>query len=133
MLHDGQVDAVIVGNDVPDDPGLRTVFPDPAAAARFRARHGFMPVNHLVVVRAALLSQAPQVVASFAGSLLDGYGGRADLPVGCAALEPVVRLALRYMAEQRLLPRPLAMHEVWEGLPPSLSHPAPAPAKKPSA
>ena len=29
MLQDGQLDAAIFGNDVPDDPGLRTVFPDP--------------------------------------------------------------------------------------------------------
>ena len=33
MLRDGELDAVIVGNDVPDDPTLRTVFPDPPAAA----------------------------------------------------------------------------------------------------
>lgn len=117
MLRDGQVDAVILGNDLPDDPGLRTVFADPdAAAARFRARHGFMPVNHLVVARAALLSQGPNAVTSFVRSLLAGYRGRADLLVGCAALEPVVELALRYMTEQRLLPRPLTMNEVWEGL-----------------
>src|SRR5689334_2504452 len=33
MLRQGALDAIIVGNDVPADPTLRTVFPDPAAAA----------------------------------------------------------------------------------------------------
>jgi 4,5-dihydroxyphthalate decarboxylase len=33
MLRAGELDAVIVGNDVPDDPALRTVVPDPRAAA----------------------------------------------------------------------------------------------------
>jgi 4,5-dihydroxyphthalate decarboxylase len=52
MLRAGELDAVIVGNDVPDDPNLRTVFPNPAAAgAAFLRRHGFVPVNHMVVVR----------------------------------------------------------------------------------
>ncbi len=52
MLREGRLDAVIVGNDMPDDPSLAPVWPDPVAAgAAFHARHGFMPVNHLLVLR----------------------------------------------------------------------------------
>ena len=41
MLREGELDAVIVGNDVPDDPTLRTVFPDPEASAEaFWRAHG---------------------------------------------------------------------------------------------
>src|SRR5271156_6062763 len=51
MLREGELDAVIVGNDVPDDPQLRTVFPDPAAAAEaFWNKHRFVPINHMIVV-----------------------------------------------------------------------------------
>ena len=132
MLRDGRLDAVVVGNDVPDDPGLRTVFPDPeAAAARFGSRHGFMPVNHLVVVRRAALAQDPQAIATFIQSLLSGFHGRADLPVGCDALAPAVALALRYMAEQHLLPGPLTADEAWEGLPPALRSPVRPPSRQP--
>ena len=53
MLSDGELDAAIFGTELPE--GLRTVFPDiPAAEADFRARHGFVPVNHLVVLRSEL-------------------------------------------------------------------------------
>jgi len=37
--------------------------------------------------------------------------------MGRAALRPAVELALRYAAEQGLLPRPLGVADVWEGLP----------------
>ena len=36
---------------------------------------------------------------------------------GQAALEPAFRLIMRYMVEQGLLPRPLGMDEIWDGLP----------------
>ena len=33
MLQQGKLDAIIVGNELPDAPGLRTVFPDPEVSA----------------------------------------------------------------------------------------------------
>ena len=62
-LRDRGFAKTIVGNDVPDDPGLRPVFPDPAAAGEaFRRRHGFVPVNHMLVVRRDLAGR-PGIVA----------------------------------------------------------------------
>src|SRR3954453_22421729 len=47
MLRAGEVDAIIVGNEIPDDSDLRPVFPDVAASAkRFWDAHVFIPVNH---------------------------------------------------------------------------------------
>lgn len=125
MLRAGELDAVIVGNDVPDDPSLRTVFPDPAAAgAAFRKKHGFVPVNHLVAVRRELAMSRPELILELvrlfraAAALAPAPGEGVDpLPIGRAALGPAVELALRWSAEQGLLPRPLAVDEVWEGLP----------------
>ena len=52
MLRNGELDAIIVGNDVPNDAVFRTVFPDPEGAAdSFWRKHGFVPVNHMVTVR----------------------------------------------------------------------------------
>ena len=45
---------------------------------------------------------------------------RDPLPIGRTALEPGIELALRYAAEQGLLPRQLSPDEVWEGLPAEL-------------
>ena len=62
MLRDGTLDAAIFGNDTPADAGLRTVFPDPAAAGEaFRATHGFVPVNHLLVIRRDHAAQAAAI------------------------------------------------------------------------
>jgi len=115
LLRAGDLDAVIVGNDLPDDPGLRTVFPDPAAAGEaFRQRHGFVPVNHLLTVRRDLAGR-PDLVAELLRMVWDAGGG--TLPMGRAALQPAIDLALRYSCEQGLLPRTLDLAEVWDGLP----------------
>ncbi len=126
MLRAGDLDAVIVGNDLPDDPGLRTVFPHPVAAGEaFRRRHGFVPVNHLVTVRRELAEHRPDLVAELLRMFRDARaaaspdpGGDDPLPMGRTALQPALALALRYSAEQGLLPRYLDIEEVWEGLPP---------------
>ncbi len=124
MLHAGALDAVIVGNDVPADPRLRTVFPDPATAgAAFFRRQGFVPVNHLVTVRRELAERRPELVAELLRMFRNAQaaaavpGGGTTLPIGRAGLQPAIDLARRYAAEQGLLPRPLAGGEVWDGLP----------------
>lgn len=113
MLGDGSLDAAIFGNEVPEDPSLSTVFPDPATAGEaFRAAHGFVPVNHLLVLRRDVAESRPEV----APELVRLFGGTTR-----AALEPAIALAARFSAEQGLLPRPLTMDEVWEGLPPEVA------------
>ncbi len=125
MLRAGELDAVIVGNDVPDDPNLRTVFPHPATAAEaFWRKHRFMPVNHLVTLRRELAESRPDLVAELLRMFRDAKaavapdaGGREVLPIGRVALQPAIDLALRYSTEQGLLPRRLDPEKVWEGLP----------------
>ena len=125
MLRAGALDAAVVGNDVPDDPGLRTVFPDPAAAAEaFWRKHGFVPVNHLLTVRRELAESRPDLIAELLRMVRDAKaavsrdaGGRDPLPAGRAALRPAIELALRFSAEQGLLPRRIGLEDVWEGLP----------------
>ena len=109
MLRAGALDAAVFGNDVPQDEDLATVFPDPTAGSRaFEARHGFVPVNHMVVVRAAVARQ-PGVVGPLMARLCAGN----PFPSGRAALDPAVALAARYAFEQGLLERVLTPDEVW--------------------
>ena len=114
MLRDGRLDAAIFGNDTPTAPDLATVFPDPAAAGRtFQARHGMMPVNHMVVVTAAVAAREGVVAG-----LIERFRTAGNpFPMGRAALHPAVGLALRYAGAQGLLQRPLEPDEVWAGLP----------------
>lgn len=115
MLRDGRLDAAIFGSDTPSGPDLATVFPDPAAAGEaFFARHGLLPVNHMVVVRAEVARRDGVV-----RSLLDRFRAAGNpFPHGRAALDPAVAMALRYAAEQGLLQRKLTLDDVWAGLPP---------------
>jgi 4,5-dihydroxyphthalate decarboxylase len=117
MLREGAIDAAIFGNDLPADAGLRCVFPDPDAAGRaFLATHGFVPVNHLVVVRRSLAAAQPAVVRDLVATFHAAAAGT-GLPQGRAALQPAVALAIRYAREQGLLPRDMTPEEAWEGLP----------------
>lgn len=106
MLRDGVLDAVIVGNDVPDDPALRTVFADPIAAGeRFRAQHGFVPVNHMLCARRAVLEREAGVVKGLVEATGKG--------VAKEALTPAIELAVRFAVEQELVTTPMTVDEVW--------------------
>jgi 4,5-dihydroxyphthalate decarboxylase len=113
MLRDGEVDAVIVGNDVPDDPALRTVHPDPARAAdAFWDRHHLVPVNHLVCIRAEHAPHRDELTRLFREAKTPA-AERDPRPFGREALDPAIALAIRYCTEQGLLPRPLTPDEAW--------------------
>jgi 4,5-dihydroxyphthalate decarboxylase len=113
MLTAGELDAAIFGNEVPEDPAFRTVFPDPAAAGEaFRAAYGFVPVNHLAVLRRDVVQAHPEAAGELV-RLLAAPG----LASGRDALAAPIALASRWCAEQGLTPRALTPEEVWEGLP----------------
>ena len=84
-----------------------------AGVRRFQARHGMMPVNHMVTIRAGVAAR-PGVAAS----LIERFRAAGNpYPMGRAALAPAIALALRYAARQGLLQRPLDPAEIWTGLP----------------
>jgi 4,5-dihydroxyphthalate decarboxylase len=117
MLKSGELDAAVFGNDMPSDPALRTVFPDVAAAgAAFQAQHGFVPVNHLVCMRQELAETRPDIVAEIVRMFRAATAG-SGLTQGRAALGPAIALAIRYCAEQGLLPRSMTVEDAWAGLP----------------
>lgn len=118
MVRDGAADAAIFGNDMPDAPDLRPVFADPqAAGAAFRARHGFLPLNHLVVVRRDIAGGRPELVLELLRMLREsGAAVRSR-----AELRPALSLAIDYCTEQGLMPRRLTIDEAWEGLPPEVA------------
>lgn len=114
MLRGGELDAAIFGNDTPSGEDLATVFPDPAAAGEaFRARHGFVPVNHLLVMRADVAASRPGAAAELMALMRRAGAEVTDR----AGLAPAITLAIRYGVEQGLLPRALTLDEVWAGSP----------------
>lgn len=118
MLRAGELDAAIVGADVPEDPALRLLFADPAAAGEaFYARSGFVPINHMVVVKSELglePGMAGEIVALFAASKALAPPTPRDLaPIGRAAVAPGVRMAADYAFRQGLLPQRMADLQIW--------------------
>lgn len=109
MLRDGELDAAIFGMETPADATLRPVFP-PGAGDAFRARHGFIPVNHLMVAS----RDTPEAALR---DLLVAMRQAGLAPRRRAALTPALTLAAGYCAEQGLTDRVLSADDIWAGTP----------------
>lgn len=113
MLEAGELDAAIFGNDLPKTPALTRVFPE-TAAEEFWRLYGFMPVNHLLVVRADSADAAAEILALLAMAEARAPSG---LPRGRAALMPSLGFAAHFCVQQGLISRAPGYEEIWAGLP----------------
>lgn len=123
LLFAGEIDAAIIGTDLPDDPRLQSVLPDPHAAARaWGERHRMVPINHMVAVQTGLLRERPEIVRDLYRLLQQSkvQGALAsepalDLtPFGIDANRNSLELLLRYSHAQGLIPRKYAVEELFE-------------------
>lgn len=120
----GDLDAAIIGTDLPDDPRLIPVLPQPHAAAQaWAAHHGLIPINHMVVVREDLCRERPDIVRAVYQSLLASKAqadaqrpaGQPDLtPFGVEPNRRALEVLIRYAHEQRLIPRRFSVDEIFE-------------------
>src|SRR5713101_3319708 len=122
MLLDGELDAAVVGDKLPD-PRLRHLIPDAEAAARKWAQsHGGVPINHMVVVREELSRSRPDAVQevfrqlhrSKQGAGLPDAGALDPYRFGVEACRPVLEVIIDYCWRQRLLPRRLSVDELFD-------------------
>ncbi|MDX3904959.1 MAG: phosphate ABC transporter substrate-binding protein [Pigmentiphaga sp.] len=122
MLLAGELDAAIIGTDLPDDPRLAPVLPDPhAAASAWGARHAMVPINHMVAVDRALCERHPDVVREVYRLLRDSkavarQGATSpDLtPFGVEPNRHALELIIHYAHDQRLIPRRYAVDELFD-------------------
>jgi len=123
MLLAGEIDAAIVGDGPPADPRLKTLLPDPAAAARaWHAKHGAIQVNHLVVVKNSLSKSNPQAVREIYRLLVESkqaaglpQPGALDLnPFGVEANRRNLEVAVDCCYRQGLIPRRYAVDELFD-------------------
>jgi 4,5-dihydroxyphthalate decarboxylase len=120
MLEAGEIDAAIFGNDLPTDDFILPVIPDPATADRaWHAQHRQVPINHVVVMRRDVAARHPQAAQAVYDLLERGKQlappTPADrLPDGFAALRERLELVLDFCSQQRLLPRPLTLDEIFD-------------------
>ena len=123
MLLDGEVDAAIVGDSMPD-PRLRHLIPNPDEAARkWAASHGGVPINHMVVVRDHISKSRPDVVRDIFRMLRESKAA-AKLPESGAALDALrfgveanrrsLEIIIDYCLRQRLIPRRFSVDELFD-------------------
>jgi 4,5-dihydroxyphthalate decarboxylase len=121
MMLDGEIAAAILGNDMPKDPRVRTLVPDPhAAAQKWYEREGVIPINHMFVVHQDVARKRPDVVRELARMIVES---RAAAPASVAASIPPLGLeanrkglemAIDWSFEQKIIPRRLKVDELFD-------------------
>ena len=123
MLLEGEIDAAIIGNELPEDPHIRPLIADHEAAAKSWARrHKGVPINHMIVVKESLARSQPQVVREIYWLLKEARkaGGAAPsgefdmAPYGVEANRSALEIAIDYALKQGLIPKRLAVDELFD-------------------
>jgi 4,5-dihydroxyphthalate decarboxylase len=122
MLRAGELDAAILGNDLPDEPEFKPLIDNAAAADReWYALHRYVPINHVVVVTQALADSNPQAMRAMYDLLVRGKASVAaenagkpeKLLFGYDALRGPLEETLAFCEQQQLLPRKLTVDEIF--------------------
>jgi 4,5-dihydroxyphthalate decarboxylase len=116
MLLDGELDAAL-GEKV-EHAGLKPLFPDPAAEEKaWFAKHGVLPINHMVVVSEKLRRQHPEAVREVSRILKESAALAPSAPKFSAdEMRRSLELIIRYTAQQGLIPRAYAVEELFDDL-----------------
>jgi 4,5-dihydroxyphthalate decarboxylase len=123
MLLDGELDAAVLGDKLPDSR-LKTLIPDADKAARdWAARNGGVPINHMIVVRDTLAKSRPDVVKEIYRMLQESKRA-ADMPTdgtpddplrfGIEANRQAIELIIDICASQKVIPRRFTVDELFE-------------------
>ena len=123
MLLDGELDAAVLGDKLPD-PRLKTLIPDAEGAARaWAAKNGGVPINHMVVVRDTIAKSRPDVVKEVYRLLLESKRA-AKLPSDGTPEDPVrfgiepnrktLELIIDMCVEQKVIARRFTVDELFQ-------------------
>jgi 4,5-dihydroxyphthalate decarboxylase len=121
MLLDGELDAVL-GEKV-EHPDLRPLFADVAAEEKsWFARHGVLPINHMVVVNRELSNTYPEAVREVHRLLKESaaLAPKASPRFSTEEMRSSLEMIVRYSAQQGLIPRACEVDELFDDLTRSL-------------
>jgi 4,5-dihydroxyphthalate decarboxylase len=121
MLMSGDVDAGILGNDLPDDPKIRPVIPDAARAGRaWHEKTRLLPINHMLCVKRDLVRSRPDLVREVyelfrqaKEAAPDALGAIDMRPIGYDAITPSLELVIQLAYEQEIIPRRFSVEELF--------------------
>ena len=122
MLLAGELDAAIIGTDLPDDPRLKAVLPDPHEAAKaWSVRNQMLPINHMMAIDVQLCRERPDVVREIysvlqaSKALAPKQPGAMDMtPFGIEPNRRAFEVLIRNAYEQGLIPRAYGVDELFE-------------------
>jgi len=122
MLLDAEIDGAILGSDVVDDPRVAHLIPNPKdAALAWHKKYNTIPVNHLFCVDKALADARPDVIAEIFRMLNETKAAMAPSPdgidfhpFGLEALRKPLEMMIQYAVEQKIIPRPFAVEELFD-------------------
>jgi 4,5-dihydroxyphthalate decarboxylase len=121
MMLDRDVDAAILGADMPNDPRVRHLIADPFfEAQRWHEKTGIIPVNHMFVINQQLSRSRPDVVREMYRMIAKSRAGAS--PEELAALPPLglepnrkaLELAIEWSLEQKLISRKISVDEPFD-------------------
>jgi 4,5-dihydroxyphthalate decarboxylase len=121
MMLDGELAAAILGNDMPKDPRVQTLIPNPfVAAQQWCEREQVMPINHMFVVHQDLSKNHPGIVKEIYRILVESRNLAPESvtsalpPVGLEANRKTLEMALEWSFEQKIIPRRLSFDELFD-------------------
>ncbi|OBR50040.1 phosphate ABC transporter substrate-binding protein [Paraburkholderia tropica] len=128
LMLDGELSAAIMGMEMPSDPRIATLIPEPLAAAeQWSAREGLIPLNHLFVVPETLSRERPDVVREIFRLLAESRSqASAEAlktlpPIGLEPNRKGIALAIDWAYEQKIIPRRLTVDELFDDTTASLT------------
>jgi len=121
MMLDGELAATLQGVDLPKDPRVERLVPDPFNAAKdWFAREGVVPINHVFVVHEDIARNRPDVVRELyrmIGETRDlTEGGLPDPfpPMGLEANRKGLEMAIQWAFEQKIIPERMSVDSLFD-------------------
>jgi len=115
QLRDGGIAAAIMGADLPESAEFVPVLADHEASDRaWYARHGWVPINHMVVVRADLAATQPKAVRAAWRLIRAAAAGATGTLFGTDAVREPLAYIEGEARRQGLLPHPVDVDALLE-------------------
>ena len=127
MMLDGELAAAILGNDMPKDPRVQTLIPEPIAAAKaWYEREHVVPINHVFVVHQDISRKHPDVVRDIYRMIKESRAMAPESalatlpPLGLEANRKGLEMAIDWSYEQKIIPRKFSVDELFDDVTGSL-------------
>jgi 4,5-dihydroxyphthalate decarboxylase len=121
MMLKGELAAAILGVDMPKDPRVHTLVPNPhAEAEEWYRREGVLPINHMFVVHEDIARKRPDVVREIFRMIVASRAAAPQAaaasipPLGLEANRKGLEMAIDWSFEQKIIPRRLKVDELFD-------------------